>query len=585
MADHGFLIQCFSPETLGKSGIQIKGTYYLANALQELFHAQNRGEEYVELHSEQLSEGPVSRLERLIRGSWWDNLTRTIDASGIAKSAKDPKPGADPYDQPRIYVPHGAPEQHAYYTQLAAERPEMNLDVQWLPEGEITAEFIRSLNDKSGLLALEMEEDPNEGLGLKGYPFIVPGDRFNELYNWDACFCAMGMIETHPEVVKSIIRNFVFEIKHYGKILNANRSYYLGRSQPPFLTDLALSTYKATREEAGAKDLLKLAIFAAMKEYHNYWMTAPRYDTESGLSRYRPIGVGICPETPAHEFAHVLTLYAEKYNMTIEEFGHAYTYGQIQEHDLDVFFLHDRALRENGHDTTRRLECVCADLGTVDLNCLLYKIETDIAEVIRIVFDNHLEVPAAFCAPGQEDGCVESSAAWSRAAEHRKQLIDKYMWNEDKGMYFDYNTVTKSPTDFEYATTLWPLWCGVASPHQAALVVEKALPKFECVGGISTSTEHSRGPISAENPQFQWDYPFGWAPHQILAWDGLKKYGYHEDAERLAYRWLHMMTRVFCDYNGTVVEKYNVTTLDGSHKVFAEYGNQGSKFKYAPQEG
>lgn len=194
-------------------------------------------------------------------------------------------------------------------------------------------------------------------------------------------------------------------------------------------------------------------------------------------------------------------------------------------------------------------------------------------------------MPADFCAPGQVADRVESSAVWDRAAKKRKQLIDRCMWNEEKGMYFDYNTVTKQQTGFEYVTTLWPLWCGVASPHQAALIVEKALPKFECAGGLSTSTEHSRGPIGPKTPQKQWDFPYGWAPHQILAWDGLKRYGYHEEVERLTYRWLHMMTRVFMDYNGAVVEKYDVTRLEAPHKVTAEYGNQGLDFKYAPQEG
>lgn len=553
--------------------------------MQELFLAQKRGEKYVELDPARLTENPVCRLERLIKTSWWDNLTRNIDASGIAAAAKDPKPGTEDA-LPRIYVPRGAPEQYAYFSRITQERPEMKLDVQWLPEGEITAEFIKDLNDKPGILALEMDEIESNGRKeFKGVPFIVPGGRFNELYNWDSCFCAVGMMETHPYLVKSIVRNFIFEIKHYGKILNANRSYYLGRAQPPFLTDLALRLYRETRLEEGAKDLLKHAFLAAMKEYHNYWMSPPQYDEETGFSRYRPIGFGICPEVPIADYTHILEPYANKYCMTIEEFGRAYTDRELEEPELDIFFLHDRALRENGHDTTNRLEGICADLGTVDLNCLLYRYETDIADAIRTVFDDHLVVPPEFCAPGQVADRVESSAIWDRAAKKRKQLIDKYMWNEDKGMYFDYNTVTKQQTDFEYVTTLWPLWCGVANPHQAALVVENALPKFECVGGLSTSTEHSRGPISPKKPQKQWDFPYGWAPHQILAWDGLKKYGYHEEAERLTYRWLHMMTRVFMDYNGTVVEKYDVTQLEAPHKVTAEYGNQGLDFKYAPQEG
>ena len=115
--------------------------------------------------------------------------------------------------------------------------------------------------------------------------------------------------------------------------------------------------------------------------------------------------------------------------------------------------------------------------------------------------------------------------------------------------------------------------------------MERGLPKFECAGGLSSGTEESRGANSASNPQKQWDYPYGWAPHQILAWDGLKKYGYHEEAERLIYRWLHMVTRVFADHNGTVVEKYNVAEYHSPHKVNAEYGNQGLDFKGVPQEG
>lgn len=569
----------------GTREIEVKGTYHLANLLQSLFLAQKKGVEYLELDLERVTEDPVDRLQRLIQTSWWDKLERNIDSSGIAVAARDPKTHEAADSRPRIYVPYSVPLQHAYYSKLAREMPDMNLDVQWLPASDITAEFIRSLNDKPGILALEMEENDDGRKELIGLPFIVPGGRFNELYNWDSCFCATAMIDTHPHVVKSILRHFIFEIKHYGKILNANRSYYLGRAQPPFLTDLALKTYKAMKHEPGSKELLKLAILAAMKEYYSYWMTAPRYDEDTGLTRYRPIGIGIPPEVEPTGFDHILGPYAEKHDMKMAEIGQAYTHGKIQEPELDKFFLHDRALRESGHDTSNRFVGVCADLATIDLNCLLYRYETDISEAIRTIFEDTLQVPAVFCAPSQAVDRFESSAAWDSSAEKRKELINRYLWNEEKGLYFDYNTVTKKQTEYETVTSLWALWCGVASPHQAALLVEKGLPKFECVGGLSSNTETSRGPVNAANPQKQWDYPNGWAPHQILAWDGLKKYGYHKEAERLAYRWLHMITRVFVDYNGTVVEKYDVTQLKSSHRVGAEYGNQGLNFKYAPEEG
>ena len=79
-----------------------------------------------------------------------------------------------------------------------------------------------------------------------------------------------------------------------------------------------------------------------------------------------------------------------------------------------------------------------------------------------------------------------------------RRAIDRYLWNEGKGMYFDYDTVKKEQTDYESATTFWAMWAGLASPHQAAALVVKALPRFEAFGGLVSGTEESRGPISIE---------------------------------------------------------------------------------------
>jgi alpha,alpha-trehalase len=81
----------------------------------------------------------------------------------------------------------------------------------------------------------------------------------------------------------------------------------------------------------------------------------------------------------------------------------------------------------------------------------------------------------------------------------------------------------------------------------------------------------------------QWDFPDGWPPHQMLAWQGFKNYGMNTDAERLAYRWLYTIARNAHDYNGTIPEKFNVVT--GSHDVFIEYGNVGTRFDYITPEG
>ena len=157
----------------------------LSNLLQELSLAKEYGRKKIILDIGRLNENPVSRLSRLIKTQFWDGLTRRIDASSIEVAAQDPKDWTDD-PRPRIYVPHGAPEQYEYYVKLAREKPDLRLDVQMLPE-VITADVVRDLNDNPGpgLLACAMEEyiDPNTGeKTLRGVPFVVPGGRFNELY-------------------------------------------------------------------------------------------------------------------------------------------------------------------------------------------------------------------------------------------------------------------------------------------------------------------------------------------------------------------------------------------------------------------
>jgi len=569
----------------GFNRFDVRGTYPLSNLLQELTLAKDYGRKIIILDEERLNENPVNRLARMIRDTFWPNLTRRIDGSNIDKIARDPKDRtADPH--PRIYIPRGAPEQYDYYKKISDDNPDMRLEVIWLQDPCDDPAFVRDLNEAPGLLALAMEEYTNDEKQMRGCPYVVPGGVFNEMYGWDSYMESLGLlIDGRIDLVKSMVKHFCFCIKHYGKILNANRTYYLGRSQPPFLTDMALRAYDRIKHEPGALDFLREAILAAIKEYHHVWMAEPRYDPVSGLSRYCPGGLGVPPETGTTPFIRLLEPYAKKRGMTLSEFVRAYNYQEIEEPELDEYFKHDRAVRESGHDTTYRLERVAADLATVDLNSLLYKYETDIARSIRTFFRDRLSIPDGYRTKHMKEGHVETSAAWDRRARKRRLLMDKYMWNEEKGMYFDYNTVTKEAHKYESATTFWPMWAGVATPRQAAVLVNEALPRLEVLGGLVSSTEESRGKVGLDRPMRQWDYPFGWAPHQMLAWVGLLRYGFEEETQRLAYRWCHMVTKAFVDFNGVVVEKYDVTRPIDPHRVTAEYGNQGADFKGVPREG
>lgn len=127
---------------------------------------------------------------------------------------------------------------------------------------------------------------------------------------------------------------------------------------------------------------------------------------------------------------------------------------------------------------------------------------------------------------------AQKSSEWFVRAGRRKELIDHYLWNEDKGFYFDYDTVKRKQINYESVTCFWGLWAGVSSDEQAKMMMyvsilsllcehilinlnplsycyccyrEKALPKFEVRGGLVSGSRESVGDITLNEPNRQWE--------------------------------------------------------------------------------
>lgn len=551
---------------------EVDRTYYLSNLLQELALKQRAGLEVAPIDFERVFEKPVQRISRLIGEFYWDSLTRRIDQNGIDRLLTDEKISTD--GMRYLYVPQADPEALRYYSELAQQRPELKLRVEPLPV-TVTSPYVRGLEGKHGLLSLAL--DRTAGGAYVGVPFIVPGGRFNEMYGWDSYFEVLGLLkDNRVDLAKALTENMVYEITHYGQILNGNRTYYLTRSQPPFLTSMGLAVYEHLPKNEETQMWLARVFHAAIKEYYTVWMRKPRL-TDTGLSRFYAEGLGPPPEVEAGHFDAIYRPYAEERRLDVRTFETLYKAGEFTIPALDRFFVHDRCVRESGHDTTYRWDWEgdrCADFVTVDLNCLLYKTEIDIARTIETLFGGTLKL---------EDGAEETSAVWHARAKSRKELITRLLWDQEAGMFFDYDFVNRKRYAFVSATTLYPLWAKLATVEQAEALVRNALPLLEMPGGLAGSSEQSRGAISERRPARQWDYPYGWVPHQMLAWTGLVNYGYENLAQRLCYRWLYTITRTAVDYNGTVPEKLDVVTR--SHEVFAAYGNVGTEFEHVPMEG
>jgi len=560
----------FELRTVDGASLLVEGTYPLGNLLQELGSGKVAGAAEIEIASSDLFQNPAAHVSYMIRGRYWDWLTRTVDAAGLARIVEDPKLAGQPA---RVYVPYGDPQAFAYYTEVAKQKPELKLEVIRLPE-RVSPQFVRSINSKPGILSLAMKEDTAAAGGIAGAPFVVPGGRFNEMYGWDSYFMALGLLaDDRVELVRSMVDNFVYQIEHYGKILNANRTYYLTRSQPPFLTSMALAVYEKLPRDDDSHAWLARALRAAVREYETVWTVEPRL-TKTGLSRYFGSGLGLPPEVEPGHFAPLLRPLAAKAGLSEAEFERQFSEGTLPSPELDALLLHDRAMRESGHDTSYRMLGRAADLNTVALNALLYKYETDLESTIRAEFGGRLDLGG---------GRFSESETWAVRAANRREKMMGLMWDDGRALFFDYDFVNGRRTTDVSATTLYPLWAGMMDEQNGKRLARAALAALEEAGGIVAGTEDSRGALGADRPPRQWDYPFGWAPHQIIAWRALERAGMHDEARRLAYRWVYMIAMNAARSNGAIVEKYDMVRR--SIEASAEYGNVGARFRLVPEGG
>jgi len=367
-------------------------------------------------------------------------------------------------------------------------------------------------------------------LGKSGYMFY-----------WDSFFMFRGLIGTKREwILRNQVDNFIYLFENYGVIPNFNAHVSMGRSQPPFLSSMILDTYNGYYFPAIKKTKLQEAIFN-LRPYKKWLRKA--FDIAK------------------MEYEQVWIDNDHRYNHSVKDQSLA-RYG-----DRDIGYAYSSEL-ESGWDFTSRFYNRCNQFFPIDLNVLLYKYERDFAKIAH-----HLEDR-------------EEENKWKKIAYDRRREINRLMWNEKKGFFFDYCYTTKRISSFFSLASFTPLWAGLATKEQAEKMVEK-LPLFETDYGLVITTKDSLAPkisLSTIPERFrpaleevlkpkQWDYPNIWPPLEYLTVIGLLKYGYVEDAKRIMEKSLKSNAALFRKYH-TFLEKFN-----------GETGDKAATFHYELQEG
>ncbi len=488
------------------------------------------------------SPAQLARLGAYIHAAW-PTLTRSL--RDLPRAAIDPKADHRPGTPWPVYLSAGTdlPAVDAALRAVLSPAERATIELRTLPP--ILPEHPPSL--ASGLLYLP-------------HPYVVPGGRFNEMYGWDSAFILLGLL-ADGEVARArdLVDDAIYEVEHYGGVLNANRTFALSRGQPPFLGMMVWAVYEVTGDRAW----LARAREAVATEYA-HWTAPPHLIPATGLSRYFDHGEGPAPEVVSSERdaagrSHYDRVWAAFRARVATEPALRPYYDAATDTLTPLFYKDDRSMRESGFDPTDRFGPFGA--GTtrmlpVCLNTLLYMMERNLAGI-----DAALGRPA--------DG-----AAWTARAEQRHRRIDALLWDEPAGLYLDYDFVSGARRDYPFATTFWPLAAGLASPAQAARV-RANLPMFERPGGIVTSTHVSGS---------QWDAPFGWAPLQLFAVEGLRRAGYGGEADRVAQAFLSMLADDF-ERRGTLVEKYDVERRTSELAGALKYGYASNEIGFGWTNG
>jgi alpha,alpha-trehalase len=496
----------------------------------------------------------------------WDTLTRSAtDCNSLTDVKVDPG-AADGVARAAavLYLPADMPTS----PKLNALAQSCHVRVLVLPRkiaklGDVRPEELKA----PGLLYL-----PN--------PYIVPGGRFNEMYGWDSYFIVLGLEADHREdLAKGMVDNFLFEIENYGAVLNANRTYYLTRSQPPFLTSMIRAVFEnpASFEAtpAGrikARAWLAHAYTLAEKDYAT-WDRPEHKAGTTGLSRYWDYGNG-----PVPEMADDSTYYTDVIRWLVAhpheggdgfllkaaEHPDAAEAERLKQTSCDVhgsvvcerawfagyrlsreFYAGDRAMRESGFDTSNRFgpfSGATEEYAPVCLNSLLYRYERDLEHLALLL------------------GNDRDAAHWDRRSQQRAAAIQRYLWRAKDGVFADFNFVHAKSSSYDFIASLYPLWAGFATREEATQM-ESKLNLFERAGGLSTSNT---------NTGLQWDEPYGWAPTNWMVVAGLEAYGFRADAARIAEHFDATVDAGFAA-DGTIREKYNVVKGNSDVKVSTGY--------------
>lgn len=361
------------------------------------------------------------------------------------------------------------------------------------------------------------------------------------MYYWDLYFIQKGLLlHREDELALSNLNNLLYQVETLGFIPNAQASWGLDRSQPPFLSMIIHDYYFHQPSQKRDKNWLRKAYESCLKEYQ-FWTDTTNTSKENhttpiiGLQRYYH-----------HAEDSVLA-------GVYDAIGHVRFKGYPNPQNTEEkirFGANVIAECESGYDFTPRFQRQIIDYIPLELNVNLWKYEMNF-----IAFEQELGITSSF--------------DWESMANNRKSLINRYCWDKDRGIFKDYNFVKKELNPTNSYATFYPLLWGLASKEQAEKI-SKNLYLLEKEFGI-IFCEQAESPIT-----YQWDSHSIWPPVQYVVYKGLANYGFTNDAKRIAMKYLDLVTKNYVLPYPNQYEEGGLIKKRVSGNLYEKYDSEGN---------
>jgi hypothetical protein len=369
--------------------------------------------------------------------------------------------------------------------------------------------------------------------------YTQPGPRlYPHQWSWDSALIAIGYAHYHQDrairelshlfdsqwnngLLPQIVFNPRFgeyfpsiDFWHAERSPNAPRDRKTsGVVQPPLHATAVLYVYQHAKDAAAAEGFLERT-FPKLKAWHEY-LHRERDPEGEGLVYIRhPWESGMDNSPMWDQIMERLQLRPDQIPQYRRADIHFVAAGDRPlDAAYDRFAYLVKLFADRDYDEARIRDDCPFLVQDVLFNALMCQADRDLAQIARVV--------------------GEDSSLWEERAEKAARAINEKLWDEQHGMYLDFDVASNRLLEVYVAPNLVPLFAGIPDEEQARRMVDTLeytgfglsdvsltpVPSYDRYGFAFFPTRYWRGPV--------------WANINWFLMRGLERYGYEEQAERL----------------------------------------------------